>query len=79
VTQEPVKIVVASLEIAMRATVSCPWCGVQVALGKTISGDRVTMHRPPWCEKFGSMLFADVEGLRKFLDGIYADMERGDA
>ena len=78
-TQEPTKIVVTSLEIAMSATADCPWCGARVSLGKTVSGDRVTMHSQPWCERFGSMLFADSVGLKKFLDEIYAKMERGDA
>ena len=72
-------MVVTTLEIAMKATVDCPWCGAGLSLGKSISGDRITMHGQPWCERFGSMFFTDSGGLKSFLDGMYAKMEEGNA
>ena len=78
-TQEPTKIVVTTLDIEMKMSVPCPWCGSKVSLGRTTSGDRATMHSNPWCEKFVSTFRDDPDGMRKILEDMHAKMERGDA
>ena len=78
-TQETEKIVVTTLDIEMKASAPCPWCGARMSLGRTTSGDRVTMHSQPWCERFVSMFRNDPEGMRKSLEDMHAKMERGDA
>ena len=78
-TQKPAKIVATPLDIEIKASVPCVWCGAKLLLGSTISGDMATIHSQPWCERFVSTFRDDPDGMRKIIEDMHAKMERGDA